>query len=245
MQTPNDGSEKFIIGRSNNIIWQCAGNLAQVKLWYSALGDFSDIQNLPGVDGGLVDNIAGLNTFPWTIPEGLFTDNAKIRVTAPDGINGIDESEQKFKIVAGFTMDAPDGTQEFKAGGNIPIRWTCTSKGEVGFVPKVNFAYSINNQEYVEFHWDEANPLVAGDPGEYTWLNIPEDIITTNAKIKVIDAGDDDAFEPSVSFVIKADFDMLEPGGSGGQTLTVGDPLDIQWNCKGVVSTVTLQYSFN
>jgi hypothetical protein len=244
LQAPN-GGDKFIIGRQNNIIWESRGKLPQVKIMYSPSGDFgSDGQPLPGVAGGLVNNVNGVNTFPWTIPDGLFTDHALIRVTALDEINGVDESAAEFSIIAGFGVDAPLKDEVYKVGGDIPIRWTCTSKGEIGFVPTVNLAYRINNGDPVEFAWNVANPAVAGTQGSHTWENIPEDIITTNAKIRVIDSGDNHAYQDSEQFVIKADLDLVQPGLTAGQTLTVGDPLEIQWRDKGNVSTVTLQYSY-
>jgi len=249
LQAPN-GNEKFVIGRVNYITWTCAGKLTPVKLEYSYSGNFDDTQPLPLdqlLDEVLVSNTEiapAVNQYAWTIPDGLFAESARIRVCAPDGKNGKDESLGTFKIVAGFSIDAPLENEEYKVGENIPIKWKCASSGSN--VPKVNLAYSTDNGlSYTIFEQEVVNPAIIGDQGQFIWLNFPGNLITKTAKIKVIDWNDEHGFEESKKFVIKANLDFLSPGDGLSPTLTVGDPLELRWKCTGDVATVKFQYSFN
>jgi hypothetical protein len=253
VQRPNNG-ELLVAGRSdagNRIEWVCLGDLTDVRLQYTLTGNFNLFTTDKNVIGIVPNNpdVNGVSSFIWNIPNDFSGDTVKIRVSDPDNYPARDDSDNNFRIIAGFTVMSPNGdnpatpavdeTETFDVGGSYNITWDCTS-----VVPALaTIDYSTNGgASYLPVPiTTTANQF--GNGNSFLWEDIPN-TISSQVRIRVRDSVDDTAYDITDSnFIIRAKFDVTYP--DGGQTLTVGEPCLIEWNQKGTVSKVKLEYSTN
>ncbi|HAJ57346.1 MAG TPA: hypothetical protein DCL35_06215, partial [Candidatus Omnitrophica bacterium] len=250
---PNSG-EKFVAGRSdagNRIEWVSLGDLAQVRLQYTLNGSFALFTKDTNVIG-IVDNTPdqnGVSSYIWPVPNNFSSDTVKIRVSDPNNYSARDDSDSNFRIIAGFTVLSPNGddpatqgvdeTETFDVGGSYNIDWDCTS-----VIPsQVTIDYSTTGGG----SW-LATPITTtdnavGSGNTFLWQDVPN-TISSQVRVRVRDAVDDTAFDISDrNLIIRAKFNIIYPDGGGNQTLVVDDPCTIQWNVKGTVAKVKLEYS--
>ncbi|MCP4650263.1 MAG: apolipoprotein A1/A4/E family protein, partial [PVC group bacterium] len=228
LTSPNEGDEAFVIGRSNPITWLCTGDIPQVLLEYTTTGNFA-------TDRRTIGNVDNDGSYDWIVPDdNNISEDIYLRAADPDDYEARDDSDNKFKIIAGFDLTYPVGGEDWDVNSQPTITWTCTSVS----VTNVKIAYSMNGGGT----WEPDITLTAND-GSFQWTSgVDDTAITTEAKIKVYDAAYPEAFGESPSdFNIRADFDLVYPNGS--EVFSVGENVDIAWNYFGVVDKVDLSYS--
>src|SRR5262249_56034685 len=81
----------------------------------------------------VVGNVnSGSRTYPWTVPSGLNTTHARIRVTVTDtgGLFASSTSGSDFTIADHgvlVTLISPNGGQEFKFGQTVNVSWSVSA----------------------------------------------------------------------------------------------------------------------
>ncbi|MCK4946059.1 MAG: hypothetical protein KAS59_07340, partial [Alphaproteobacteria bacterium] len=227
-----DGEETFVIGVPNAVKWTCLGDIPQVNLEYTTTGDWADKR--------FIATVTNNGEFSWTILDDFnFSDECLLRVSDPNDYLAQSDSEAAFRIVPGFVMTYPVGTEDFKMNTNETITWTCTAPSQLS---TVTIWYSVNGGG----SWGVL--MQTDNDGEELWESIGNgagdigvDKVTTKAQLRVGDPIDDTISAKSEDFDISANFEIISPNGGG--TYTVGDDVPISWTCNGTVSEVDLYYS--
>ena len=227
-----DGEETFVIGVPNAVKWTCLGDIPQVNLEYTTTGDWADKR--------FIATVTNNGEFSWTILDDFnFSDECLLRVSDPNDYLAQSDSEAAFRIVPGFVMTYPVGTEDFKMNTNETITWTCTAPSQLS---TVTIWYSVNGGG----SWGVL--MQTDNDGEELWESIGNgagdigvDKVTTKAQLRVGDPIDDTISAKSEDFDISANFEIISPNGGG--MYTVGDDVPISWTCNGTVSEVDLYYS--
>jgi len=221
--TAPNGGEKWKVGSAQSITWTSVGSVANVKLQYSK-DNFATATLITA-------STPNTGSFTWTIPNDM-SSTVKIRVTDASDVSVFDDSNANFKLMAGFTVTAPNGGEVWKVGEGRIITWTTS-----GTVANVRLDYSRDN-----FVADIQNiTLSIANTGSQAWT-IPDTVGA--GKIRVSDASDPDAFDTSdTDFRIRAAFTLTSP--DGGEQWLVGSVRTITWTNVGSVPNVRLEYSKN
>ena len=105
----------------------------------------------------------------------------------PNDIGAYSDSSATFKIIARFTLTAPNGGEQWVVNSNQNITWTWA-----GTVSQVEIAYSTNGGATYP------NIIAAADnTGTYAWT-VP-DTITTAFKVEISDLADATAYGVSAA----------------------------------------------
>lgn len=173
--------------------------------------------------------VGTLGQFNWTVPN-VTTANAKIKIV--DALNTaiLDSSANDFSIGL-LILTAPVLAQESQSGKQLIINWN-----SVG-VDNIKIEYSLDNSTWV------STPIissVAANLGTYTW-DIPADIYSQQARIRITSIDDDQISDVSDLFIIKSLNLTIPDGGQLWQANTVHD---IGW-VSNFVYQVKLYYSTN
>ncbi len=223
--TRPNGGENWLMGSTQTIAWTSTGAIDRVRLEFSP-------------DGGATWNEIAADapnsgSFAWTLPNTLTTD-ARVRISdAADGTPA-DESDAAFAIVdAVLTVTAPNGGEEWFAGKLHTITWT-----SMGTIAAVRLEYSTDGGN----SWTEIAGAAA-NTGSFLWT-VP-DIYTTDALVRISDAGDGIPFDVSdaVFSIVKEQLTIVSP--NGGETLSSGMVAPIVWTSSGPIGNVRLEYSIN
>ncbi|MBW8058382.1 MAG: hypothetical protein FVQ86_10275, partial [candidate division NC10 bacterium] len=215
--------QTFTINDSTTIIWTTSGTVATVTLSYST-DDFATSTLITATP------IANTGSLGWTVPDALST-NVKVKVVDADAGHPTSEGiSAAFNIKGTLAMTAPSAGDVLTVGGSTTITWTKT-----GTIPTVNLAYSVD-----DFVTQTAIATAVGGTS-FAWT-IP-DAISTNVKVKVVDA---DATHPatddtSAAFTITGGLIVIAP--AAGDLFTVGSGTTITWAKTGTITTVNLSYS--
>ena len=222
--TAPNGGEVLVSGASYNIAWTTAGTVSNVKLEYST----NSGSTYPNV---ITASSSNTGTFNWTVPDAIFS-TVRVRVSdATDTADAFDTSDGDFKIRAGFTVTAPNGSEAWAVNSSRTITWTTA-----GTVSNVKLEYSTDGGATFP------NVISASvvNTGTYAWT-IP-DAITTAARVKVSDVNDSTAFDTSnTNFKIQGSLTMTAP--NGGEKWTVASVRTVTWNRTGSIAFVKLDFS--
>src|SRR3990172_8002273 len=205
--TAPNGGEKWKVGSAQSITWTSVGSVANVKLQYSK-DNFATATLITA-------STPNTGSFSWTIPNDM-SSTVKILVTDASDVSVFDDSNGNFKLMAGFTVTAPNGGEVWKVGEGRIITWTTW-----GTVANVRIDYSRDN-----FVADVQNiTLSIANTGSQAWT-IPDTVGA--GKIRVSDASDPDAFDTSdTDFRIRSAFTLTSP--DGGEQWLVGSVRTITW----------------
>jgi sarcosine oxidase gamma subunit len=218
---PN-GAEVWRVGQSRNVTWSISGTIPNVKLQYSRDGFNADLQTI---------NISAPQTgsYAWTIPDAI-SNTVRVRVSDPNDIGALDDSNADFRIIANFTVTAPNGSEQWTVGSAQTVTWT-----SAGSVSNVKLEYSTNSGG----SW---NPLLGSTPNDGTQGWTVPDAISANARLRVSDPADSTSDDTSDNdFKIRAFFALSAPNGS--EIWTVNESRNITWTNTGTVPNVKLEYS--
>ncbi|MCG2681743.1 MAG: S8 family serine peptidase, partial [Kiritimatiellae bacterium] len=168
--TSPNGGENWQQGTSQNITWNSAGTIANVRIEYSI--------NNGSSWNDVIASTANDGSHPWTIPNTPST-TCLIRISDTANAATNDVSDATFTISAvitpTITVTSPNGAENWLAGTSQNITWAST-----GTIANVQIEYSINSGST----WSTINAYTAND-GSYTWTipNTP----STDCLVKVID----------------------------------------------------------
>ncbi|MCM8800523.1 MAG: hypothetical protein NC912_00695 [Candidatus Omnitrophica bacterium] len=242
-----ENGEYLKVGQDFLIQWAKKGTaLTQVTLWYSDDG---------GQDG-FVHPILPLGTeyipagstggqYTWVNIPNTTSNNVIVR------ISDYNDPETKafspaIHIQSILDIRTPDGGETWAAGDDREIIWTVSGKTRY-----VKLQYAINgggaNDTWYDIaEHDNQNTWTAppDPPAEfsYLWMNIPEQAVSNNVKIRVIDKADEENWNESASvFRIRPSVTVISPNGN--EEWLVGSTQYIKWSLKGTVNVVDVLYS--
>ena len=221
LTSPN-GGETWLVGNSYNITWTDVGTMPGVELKYSRDNFLTDKQVI-------TTSAPETGSYSWTIPDAI-SNTVMVRVGDPNDIGAYSDSAAYFRIIARFTLTAPNGGEQWPVNTTQNITWT-----SAGTVSQVEIAYSTNGGATYP------NIIAAtGNTGTYAWI-VP-DTITTAFKVEVSDLADATSYGVSAANAqIIASFVVGSP--NGGEIWRVGTTDNITWTTVGTVTNVSLAYS--
>jgi hypothetical protein len=218
----------------------------------------TDIRPIEPTADGIVPNTnaAGCNPtegcYSWTVPdiEDNKDENIKLRIRDPNDA-GAEIISTTFKIIPKFTVVFPNGntdpnlTDKLKIGHRTgdtvtPYTLTWTSSSSQTRTPQVQLLYSTTGgAPYTKVI------TTTNNTGSYSWVTanggVPDDI-SSQVKVRVLDASDSVAFDDS-NFNLKIISNLKLNTPNGGATYDVGDPLTFTWENIGTLANVEMAYS--
>ena len=225
--TAPNGGEVWVVGATQNILWNTVGSVANVRLDYSTDGGAT-------YPNAITTSTANTGSYGWTIPDAIGT-TLKVRVQDVLDPDATDVSDGNFKIKGSLSLTAPNGGEIWIVQAGQNITWTKT-----GSIANVKLEYSTDGGTT----YPGANLIAAsvnaatGTP--YAWT-IP-DAISTTVRVKVTDVTDATVFDESnASFTIRGSFTLTAP--NGGEKWTVGTTQPVTWTTFGTIPNVKLEYS--
>ncbi len=242
----NVSSANLSIGGTAQISWTTTGAIPadQVELLYYVDGDFSGAQ--------VIDAAVSAKTSPytWTIPvdiAGSFI-NSDLRIRIRDKrvpLNSVSYKDSGIcRIKGGFSAPSSPATgAEWNVGTAYNITWTT-----IGNISFVKLYYSANSSDVTPV-WTiiDATPgweITNNSNGQTTYSWMVPDSVTSDARIKVEDAGNAEAYAVSGQFKIKGGVDLIAPNGN--ENWIIGTSHDITWDTTlGTIANVKLEYSVN
>ncbi|RKY44535.1 MAG: hypothetical protein DRP81_05410, partial [Candidatus Omnitrophota bacterium] len=219
--TAPNGGEKWAVGTDQVITWDRVGSISYVVLEYSNDGGKTFIP--------ITDKAPNTGSYSWNIPDAI-TIQASVKITDWHDSTVYDTSDGFFKIQGSFTVTSPNGGEAWIVGETHNITWNFN-----GSVNYVNLYYSTDSGQ----HWTLIESSVP-NTGTYSWT-VP-DAVSGQARIKVQDASDPEAFDTSnFDFRIRCSFVLTSPNGT--EQWKVGQTYNITWVSNGTIPEVKLEYS--
>ncbi|MDD3460826.1 MAG: hypothetical protein PHW28_05975, partial [Mesotoga sp.] len=221
LTSPN-GGEKWQAGTSKNITWNASTTISNVKLEYS-------------LDNGstwttIIASIAASNgTYAWSIPSGISSNQALIKISDVANSSIFDLSNNTFTINR-IQITSPVTADQWQAGTTKNITWSSAN------INSLKIEYSTNGGT----NWISIVSSVAGSLGSYSW-DIPSNVTTTQAKIRISDVSDAAVNDSSGLFRISI-LQLTSP--NGGEQWQAGTTRTINWTSSNV-SNVQLEYTTN
>ncbi len=172
--------------------------------------------------------------FSWSIPlDVIVGSDYRIRITSISDPAVYDVSEANFSIITPtITVTYPNGNHTLYGGSVVDILWT--SGGTVG---DVKILYSTNNGT----DWYSVITSTSND-GNHLWI-VP-DVISSQCKIKISEAIDDDPFDESdATFAIEPAPSITVTSPNGTETLLSGITHTVTWTTIGSVGDVKIEYT--
>ncbi len=185
----------------------------------------------------VTDNGTNFQSYSWTVPNGITTTQALIKVESGNWTNISDVSNAAFNInpSADITVSAPNGGESWQGLTSHTITWTNLA-GASGLY---TIQYSINNGST----WATLATNYTGN--SYVWASVPNTPSTT-CLVKVIDYLNNCKFDVSnANFTITAATPVLLTPNGGENFSVACTGYSITWNTATIYSTVNLYYSTN
>ncbi|MFC1658696.1 hypothetical protein ACFL1D_04825 [Candidatus Omnitrophota bacterium] len=224
LSAPN-GGEVWPVGSSQAIRWQSTGSIEKIKLEYSK-------------DGGLTypyliadSQAAGSGLYNWVVPD-LISSMIRVRITDTSDSVVYDTSEDNFKIRGALILSAPHGGEVWAIDSLQDITWV-----RLGSISKIRLEYSTDAG--ISYPYIIADSVDAR-PRKYSWT-VPDNP-SLAARVKISDAADITVYDASKdNFIIRAAFTITAP--AKGASWPVGSIQEINWDTRGSVGNVKLEYS--
>jgi len=234
MTYPDASSIVWNIGTEETITWNATGLVTPVKIEYSTNNGtaWTELTSTHvGVDGA--------NSYPWTIPGSLNSEQCLIRVSDARVAFPLvtDTSANMFSIRPAITISAPVSGDNVPASGTVPLRWSVTGTS----ITQVNLQYSVDNgSTWVPI---ESNVPV-GQGTTYTWTNGLTSKVTNLGKVRVVDSINDKVIGTMVgAFNVVGKLELITLKDTP-ENWVVGTTQNITWN-YAAVTTVKAYYSHN
>lgn len=213
----------FYQGDRVEIKWWERGDVGTVKLEYS-LGDTNNFQ--------LIENSVSNDTmYSWVVPY-INSNSTMIRITS-NNHNNISVKSGTFSVVNSINISYPEGPDTLYKGEDELIRWT--SLKDLGTL----------RLEYSKDSCKSWNPIAieVTDTGSYTW-RVPEGN-SDYCKVKVISNNDENIFNESNRFFAMKPGLIVVDAPNGQEVWYKGQRRNIEWNTRGEIGTVKLEYSLD
>ena len=224
--TSPDGGEEWVLLDTMDITWDWTGlSISDNLLIESSNDDFVTTRQV------VATGVENTGTYSWLITEDSITGaTLKIRITDGDRTEITDKTQGYFRIRGGFTLNAPNGGENWGAKSPQTITWDTR-----GNIPNVKLDYSVNGGT----SWSTIAASTS-NVGSYAW-NLP-DIQSDNVMVRVSDPTDptvqdesDEVFNivyMSVQFKL-LDYDTLQHLSD----VTVSEP-STGWSDTGLNSPI-------
>ncbi len=221
--SPN-GGEYLNAGAKYYINWNASSEIQNVKLEYKLKTDttWTIIANSYPADS---------LRYLWNIPNGISSNNAKVRVS--DALNSFisDSSANVFKI-GWIVVDSPNGGEQIQSGRTVAINWNNSSN-----IQNVKIEYTVD-----EINYSTIIPSVSANIGTYNWTipNTP----STNVKIRISDVVSNNSIIDYCDNVFTISLLQLTTPSSAIQ-LQAGRVYQIKWNSSPDINYVNLEYTLD
>jgi hypothetical protein len=223
---PGQG-DQLLRNSTTNIMWD-APQITNVNIHFSTTGA-----------GGwtvIASNIqAATGNYVWNVPNAL-TSSGRIRIQEVGG-QVIGESGTFAivdKPVSSLRLIAPNGGETYTEGDPVMIRWT--SSGDL-----LNVALSWSDDGGA--NWKLIARNVSATLGMYNWTAPAMPSTTYSVKVEAAEINDVSDSSFTVARRLMPQLTLLAP--NGGENLTEGDTVKIQWTATDVTGTVDISYSFD
>jgi len=234
------GGEMWTVGSRRKIAWRAYGTIPNVTLEYALLDGLSekvfsgDIHSVQAdLEWEMIEpSLPNIGSYIWEVPDAL-SDVAVLRVTDARDPFVASVQEKPFRMIPGFVLLMPNGGESLEVGAEEMIEWNT-----LGSIEQVRLEYSKDN--FVT----DIHPIIASasNIGRFAWV-IPDDL-SAQIWVRVLDPNQREASDTSdAPFRIFGSFDLIAP--TGGEKFEVGSLATIQWETKGSVDHVRLEYSFD
>lgn len=225
VMSPN-GGECLLAGQEFEIQWEACCCIDTLKIQYST--DGGDDWNT------VIYKTENDSSFLWTVPD-VHSTECLIKVADVD-CEPFDISDDTFTIWGcdSVTVLSPNGGECYRAGDEVEIRWKAFCE-----IDSMKIQYSTDGGD----NWET---IVYGTPNDSSYLwTIPENLHSDNCLIKVADLDCDPYDISDAPFTIwdHAPITVIAP--NGGECLTAGDEIDIQWEACCCMDSLKIQYSLD
>ncbi len=221
------GGESWVVGDDHGIAWTRTGTMGNIKIEYSTDGG-ATYPNLLTPVGGIPSYSSPFN---WTVPDAI-GNRVRVRVSLLSDAS-VKSDSANFSIKGGLALTSPAGGETWTVEDIHPITWT-----KVGSVGNLKIEYSTDGG--VTF----ANTIAASVPSSnltFDWT-VP-DIIGSQVKVKVSSISDPTLKSESGVFTVKGSLVLTSP--AGGENWIVGSSQIIEWDKKGTMANLKVEYSLN
>ena len=174
-----------------------------------------------------------LQTYNWTVPNGISSNQCKFKVWNYYDNSMVDESDATFTIAPSndITVTSPNGGETWQGLTSKTITWTN--------LPSASGLYSLQYSTNGGASWPSIATNISGNSYVWTVPNRP----STNCYVRVQDYQNTCKLDASdTAFTIEAATPILT-SPNGGETLVPNCSFPITWNASTFHSTVRLEYS--
>ncbi|MCK5578305.1 MAG: hypothetical protein KAI63_02155, partial [Planctomycetes bacterium] len=198
----------------------------------------SSVNGLPyqDIDTGITDG-DGTGQYTWNPISDTISNNVRIKVLDNDAGHPLAENgiSNQCKIKGKIIVNSPNGGEDWSVSQTYPITWTIQ-----GSVSEVEIKYATDG-----INFNDSITITNSNPGPnvYNWT-IPDDTTTSSSfKIRVMSTVDPTGTldDSNSIFTVKGFLQITYP--AGGEVLTVGNSLEIQWDKNSGLSTVGLLFA--
>lgn len=218
---PN-GGEKIRSGAPYSITWSASNLISNVKLEYSTNNGSTWTEIISST-------AASAGTYAWSVPSGLSSSLGRVRISDAANSNVKDSSSNVFNFAV-LNLTSPVASTHWQASTSRSITWSSSN------ITNVKLEYSTNNGST----WNIIENSLLASSGTYSW-DIPAGLASSNAKIRISDAGNALVNDSSFAFKI-SNITVTSP--NGGEQWQSGSSQNITWT-SGNISNVKIEYSTN
>jgi|GEM_PF-1141504 len=206
-------------GKTFTIKWSNNG-LANVKIEYSTDNGTNWKEIIASI-------AADLGQYLWTVPQGISSKQAKIKLTSVSDPNF--NAESGIFTIKNLQLTAPKGGEVWHAGSTQQIKWNA------GEINQISIYYTTNAGKL----WTQLAVNVNASAGSYDW-SIPATMNTTEGYVKIIDVSNASILDSSSSAFTIASLSLTSPTASS--EWQAGETYQITWTSSSV-SNLKLEYS--
>ena len=221
--TSPNGGEQFEAATPSLISWTSEGEVAAVRLEYSA--------DLGVTWNEIFASVPNSGSQSWQLPN-LASDNMLVRVSEVGDPTVSDVSDAPFSLlISSLQLTRPNGGEIWVGNEQQDILWDT-----VGDVQSVRLEYSVNNGGT----WSD---IVASTPntGTFNWPVV--DAQTSSALVRVSDASDGSPSDVSDGPFSIDGSTISVTSPNGGEAWFGGTLQPITWTSDGNVDSVRIEYS--
>ena len=221
--SPN-GGELYYANQTATIRWVKMDGISNVRIDYS----LNNGSNWTSV----ASNAPNTGTYEWTVPSQTST-QCLVRIRDAQDGDPTDTSDNVFEIsdASGLTVDEPNGGEYLIIGNSYDVKWTAfNSSGQVMLEASRD---NGTTWETIE----DSTP----DDGTYQWMvNGPT---SNNCLVRITDAdgSPSDVSNEVFSIIETPTLTVVYP--NGGESVSIDDPLNVQWTSENTSGTVKIELS--
>lgn len=221
LTSPN-GGEVWNSGTTKNIEWTYSGHPGSIKIeWVKQEG----LTTSTGIITEQTEEGSnGTGSIAWSIPNDLFGDKIKIRMTSTVNTT-VTESSNNFFTISPLHVTSPNGNEEWLKGSNHTISWT------YGGQPDLTVKIDLINGETLDRNIASLVSIGSAGSGSYDWT-VPDDLTQDGFyKIRVTCTLNAAYTDTSDEFFHVKSLIITQP--NGGESWIGGSTQTIKWTYAG------------